>query len=222
MIFLTSYLNAGLYGGLELQSLSIDGTYKETANGVTKEWDTTNDLKFVGLNIGYGYVDAFSGEVYMAPGSDFGKFGANLRYGFDVFDSNVFPHILLGLGTIMSASRNVSFSNDSNRSDLDNSRLYNLNTGFVQLGVGLSYVVKDTIEIYGDIFLMFDVDTRVNKDEFTVEDTSYNEYGYNYDYYTDYNDVGTAEHKWDTTSIGFQIGVKFHPFGSSTLSDKKI
>jgi len=229
MILLTSYLNAGLYGGIELQSMSIDGTYKETYRGETQQWDTAANISLVGLNLGYGYVDAFSGEVYMALGSDSGKLGANLRYGFDVFDNSIFPHILLG-GGYVGGSGDVRISGNSNTpytitdSSSDGSffttnSVDRYDAVFVQIGVGLSYVMKDTVEIYGDIFLMLD-NNEVRTESFIVEDNLYSGYNYN-PYSTTYSDV-RVEQTWNTPSIGFQIGVKFHPFGAATLRGKHL
>ena len=224
MIFLTSYLNAGLYGGIELQSMSIDGTYKETYRGETQQWKTTKDLNQVGFTLGYGYVDFLSSEVYLSTnGMDSGKFGTNLRYGFDMFDNNVFPHILFGVGLL--DAHYMKFSNNSSTpyADTKSSGTSRYTAGFLQIGVGISYVIKDTIEMYGDIFLMFDPDNDEKKGSFTVEDKSYNNYNYNYNYIGDNNDnTVTVEQTWNTPSIGFQIGIKFHPFGSSTIRGKRL
>ena len=200
MILLISYLNAGMYGGIEWHKLSFDGTYKEIDIDGIQEWDTLADISVIGLNLGYGYADAFSGEVYFAGGYNTGKLGTNMRYGFDIFDNNIFPHILLGTG--VTGISPVKLSNNPN---VPSEYYKNYSTPFVQLGLGASYILNDTIELYGDILIVKGFNTgSTNNNKST---------GTNHT---------IIEDKWDATTIGFLVGVKFHAFGSSTLRGKYL
>jgi len=209
-VLLTSYLNAGMYGGVEWQKASFNGTYKETYKGETQEWDTTAALSVFGLNLGYGHADATSGEIYFVTDFDGGKLGSNLSYGFDLFDNNLFPHILIGNGALF--TEDPSLSNNPN---LPQGSARDYGVPFVQLGVGLSYALSDTIEFYGDVLLLVGLVDDDSSDGYDV---------YEYDENSGTSSVYplTQEQTWDNPSIGFRIGIKFHALGSSTMDGKHL
>ena len=209
VILLTSYLHAGMYGGIEGHSMSFDGTYKESIGNMSQEWTTNSDVNLIGLNLGYGYADSASGEIYLATNSEAAKFGLNFRYGFDMFDNNIFPHILLGTGFVFGDEPSLSNSPYTPYADKSDYRIREYNAVFIQLGIGLSYVLNDTIEFYGDAVLLFNLDDRTHTNNFHIYDGAYS---HNID----------VEQEWNNPSFGFQLGVKFHAFGSSTMRGKQL
>ena len=201
MILLTSYLNAGVYGGVEWTSASFDGTYKETYRGVEQKWNTQSDVNAFGLNLGYGYADSPSGEVYLNIGSDSSKIGLNFRHGFDTFNNNFFPQIVIGHGFIGGSKARLS-----NNSNVARGYEVNYRSPFVQLGVGFSYALNNTVELYGDVLVILGFDeTYTSSMDIKEMDT----------YYT-----LDSEEQWDNLTIGVSLGVKFHAFGVTTLRRK--
>ena len=188
--------------------MSFDGTYKETYKDVTQEWDTEADISAFGLNLGYGHVDSLSGDVYLVIDYNAVKFGSNLRYGFDIFENNFSPHLLLGNGVVFTGKTSLS-----NNPNVAQGYPSSYNSPFVQLGVGASYAFSDTVEFYADVLLIIGFEDGSSKYKYYERDSATGTTTY-------YSRI--EDNKWNTTSIGFQLDVKFHAFGSSAIRRKYL
>ena len=199
MVMLTSYLNAGLYGGLEYYAAFLNGTYEETNKNtnVTEQWKMSGTANTVGINLGYGYADTVSGDIYFLIGNG-GRIGTNFRYAFNPLANNLYPHLIVGVGL---ADIHPDLTDNPNTPDTETS--IGTNTYFVQIGLGLSYVLNDTIELYGNALLVYNYDSHIYGSNYENKNISYG---------------GTV----DKVNVGFQIGVKFHTFGSSTIRGKYL
>ena len=195
LILLTTTASAGFYGGLEWRYTSLDGTYEATYSephindSVTKQYDISKSLNSFGINLGYGYANTMSGNIYINAG-----IGTNFSYAFEPLSHDLYPHILVGMGFL--AFEDLDISGTPNY--LDKSQ-FGAQTLFTQVGAGLSYVVNDTVELYGDLLLMLHMYSDVYQ------------LGSDVDYEKQDGSI-------DNVSIGFEVGVRFHAFGKSKWS----
>ena len=198
MVLLTSYLYAGMYGGILGSYNSMSGTYQETDTNtnVTRKWNVSQSYNTFGLTLGYGFVDSISGEIYLLGGDSF-KAGMNVSYAFTEVINDLYPHILIGIGGM--DLDNGNFSGESSFFSPDSDPY--ASSPFIQLGAGLSYVLNNTMEVYGDILVVY------------YTDDSFSNYAYEYDSYNNITYGGAI----DKVTVGFHVGAKFHVFGETTM-----
>ena len=198
-VFLAS-ANAGFYGGVVGKYTSVSGSYYETNTSldITHKWDISQSATPVGLSLGYGFADSVAGEVHLLFNSgDSPTLGTNISYAFGEITNDLYPHILIGAGL---TSLDISRSNsDADKSASNDAIIATMGT--LQLGVGLSYVLNNTLEFYSDILLVYY--------------SNVNFYNFDYDYNSNYSDISYGGNV-DKSTIGLQIGIKFHAFGQST------
>ena len=126
-----------------------------------------------------------------------------------MFENNFFPHILFGNGIIINEKTSLSDNSKIPYAYDSDYKIREYYAIFMQLGIGLSYVLNDTIEFYWDVVLLLNLNNRTYTSDAYFDDESY-------------NNTIRIEQTWNNPSIGFQVGVKFHTFGSSTMRRKYL
>ena len=190
-------LNAGGYMGVNLpidftnyEIESLDQQSNTYYYGIKEDTSASVGIEIVG---GYGFSDAFSGEVSFKY-ADVSLLSTQLRYGFDFFDNSWQPFVLAGVGIPLFHSYTVN----TEAIPYTGSGINNSFEGSypVKIGAGTSYVLDENYVLRTGINFTLPYSIKTEKGDFDA-------------------DVASNVHVNSTLEI--YIGISYDFSGTSTL-----